>query len=120
MRRVSIPAILVATVAFGTAANAHPRLISADPVALSVRASSPKEIKLNFNERLVPQFSGAQIKDGQGRLMPTGKPASAADARQLIVPLSKPLKAGSYQIDWHATSIDTHRVEGHYTFKVKS
>jgi methionine-rich copper-binding protein CopC len=120
MRHVSMLVVLAATVTFCTAANAHPRLMSSDPTASSVRASSPKEIRLNFNERLVPQFSGVQIKDPQGRLIPTGKPASATDARQLIVPLSRPLNAGSYQIDWHATSVDTHRVQGHYTFKIKS
>jgi methionine-rich copper-binding protein CopC len=35
----------------------------------------------------------------------------------LAVPV-KPLAAGVYTVLWHATSVDTHKTEGHFTFTV--
>jgi len=38
--------------------------------------------------------------------------------RQLIVPISNSLQPGTYDVDWHAVSVDTHKVSGHFSFKV--
>lgn len=40
------------------------------------------------------------------------------DKRQLVVPFIRPLPPGTYDVDWHAVSSDTHRVKGHFFFKV--
>jgi len=37
------------------------------------------------------------------------------DPRQLSVPL-KPMTPGTYTVEWHATSVDTHKTEGHFSF----
>ena len=36
---------------------------------------------------------------------------------RMQVPL-KPLKQGSYRVTWHALSVDAHRTNGTYTFRV--
>ena len=39
------------------------------------------------------------------------------DPATLSVPL-RPLSTGVYKVTWHATSVDTHKTEGSYTFTV--
>jgi len=41
------------------------------------------------------------------------------DQKQLIVPLQDPLPAGTYTVTWNVVSVDTHRVNGTYSFKVE-
>jgi len=41
-----------------------------------------------------------------------------ADKKTLIVTPTAPLTAGAYKVEWHAVSVDTHKSEGAYSFKV--
>ena len=103
-----------------TAAFAHPKLVKSDPAADAVVSVSLKELRLSFNEELVPKFSSADVKDQKGQKVKTGTAAAdPTDKKQLVVPLSKPLAAGSYKVEWHAVGADTHRVQGSYSFTVK-
>lgn len=109
----------------GTAAQAHPKLVSASPAPNSAVASI-NQIELHFNEKLVGQFSSVDLAmtDMPGMKMnsPMKMPASTvvgADGKTLIVRTKSPLSAGTYKLDWHAVSADTHRVNGSYSFKVK-
>ncbi len=111
-------AMLIAGVISGGAARAHPALETTNP-GQGVTVSSPKEIRLTFTEDLIAKFSGLTLKDQSGRLIETASPAVDPNhKRQLIVPISKPLQPGAYDVDWHAVSVDTHRVSGHFSFKV--
>jgi len=120
----NIPMTMLTLVAGGslvaTAANAHPKLVTTNPAANAVIASSPKELRFNFNEELVPKFSGAEVKDHKGQKVESGAAmADPTDKKQLVLPLSKPLAAGTYNVEWHAVAADTHRVKGSYSFTVK-
>jgi copper resistance protein C len=55
--------------------------------------------------------------DAGGAVMSTGKAQAGADRRQLRVPL-KPLAAGTYKVIWRILSVDTHRAQGDFTFRV--
>lgn len=110
-------AILMASTVSGVA-YAHPALQSTDP-GQGATVSSPKEIRLTFSEDLIAKFSGLTIKDEGGRLIETASPSVAPnEKRQLIVAIPKPFAPGTYNVDWHAVSQDTHKVTGHFTFKV--
>jgi methionine-rich copper-binding protein CopC len=110
-------AILFAGVISGVA-HAHPALETTDP-GQGATVSSPKEIRLSFTEDLVAKFSELTVKDQSGHLVETASPSTdPKQKRQLIVPISKPLPPGTYDVDWHAVSVDTHRVSGHFSFKV--
>ena len=110
-------AILVAGF-MGGMAHAHPALETAVP-GQGATVSSPKEIRLTFTEDLVAKFSGLTVKDQTGHLVETAGPSVDPNhKRQLIVPISKPLQPGTYDVDWHAVSVDTHKVDGHFSFKV--
>src|SRR5215471_18404337 len=110
---------LLAGSLMATSANAHPTLKSAYPPAEGAAASAPTEIKLNFSEGVVWQLSNVELKDQGGKSIATGKlTTNPKDQRQLVVPLQVPLQAGTYTVRWNVVSVDTHRVNGTYSFKV--
>lgn len=111
---------LVGCTLFSVAAIAHPKLVNSTPPADAVIDSSPKELRLSFNEELVAKFCGAELKNQQGQTVELGSGAAdPADKKQLVVPLPTPLAAGVYKVDWHAVAADTHRIHGSYSFTVK-
>lgn len=119
-KTISIGTFAVLALALlATSANAHPKLKSASPAADVSSKVSPTEIRLSFSEDVIAKFSGVEIKNGDGKTIPTGVPVTdPKDQKQLVVPLSAPLMAGHYTVTWHAVSEDTHRVKGEYSFGV--
>jgi copper resistance protein C len=100
-------------------ANAHPILKSASPAVEVSSKASPTEIKLSFSEGVIAKFSGVEIKNENGKTIPSGTPMTdPKDQKQLVVPLPAPLSAGRYTVSWHAVSEDTHRVKGEYWFAI--
>ena len=110
-------AIAIASIVTGVA-RAHPALEATDP-GQGATVSSPKEIRLTFTEDLLAKFSGLTVKDQSGQLIETASPSvNPNHKRLLIVPIPRALLPGTYDVDWHAVSVDTHRVSGHFLFKV--
>ena len=119
MRKIAKTAltILVSSVISGWA-YAHPALEGSNP-GQGATVPAPKEIRLTFSENVIPKFSGLTIKDNSGALIETAGPSTdPKDKRQLVVPIVKALPPGAYDVDWHAVSVDTHKVNGHFSFKV--
>ncbi len=117
LRRTAILATVMAAIEGGMA-QAHPALQSTDP-GQDATVPSPKEIRLSFTEDLVAKFSGLTVKDESGRLIETAIPsADPSRKHELIVLIATPLPPGTYNVDWHAVSVDTHRVSGHFSFRV--
>lgn len=109
---------LMATILFSGVAYGHPQLQSAEPAA-GMTTTSPKQIRITFNEIVIPQFSGIELKDQGGRTIATGKSQiDPADKKLLVVPVKEQLVPGDYKVEWHAVSDDTHRIKGNYTFSV--
>jgi methionine-rich copper-binding protein CopC len=100
------------------AAVAHAHLDHASPAVGSTVARTPEEVSLWFTEALEAKFSTVEVHDPQGRPVQAGPATLARDnAAQLRVPL-KPLPPGTYTVIWRVISVDTHRTEGNFTFKV--
>ncbi|RJG57062.1 copper resistance protein CopC [Sphingobium terrigena] len=126
MFRKTAFAVAMATSVFAaTAVQAHPKLSSATPAADTVVAA-PTKVQLTFTEGLVAQFSGIDLTMTEMPGMKMGpmkmngvKATLAPDGKTLVATLAKPLSAGTYKVDYHIVSTDTHRVQGSYTFKVK-
>jgi methionine-rich copper-binding protein CopC len=109
---------LLAASLMATSASAHPTLKSANP-ADGAAVSAPTEITLNFSEGVISKFSKVELQDQGGKSIATGKIATNPnDERQLVVPLQVPLQAGTYTVKWNVVSVDTHRVNGAYSFRV--
>ncbi|MBU6207522.1 MAG: copper homeostasis periplasmic binding protein CopC [Alphaproteobacteria bacterium] len=110
----------------GSAVQAHPRLLTTTPGA-NATVTRPTKIQLNFSEKLIGPMTAAEVSmtgmggTGDHRLMPVTGLTSAmgANGKSLTLVSSKPLMAGTYKVTWHAVSVDTHRVKGSFTFKVK-
>ena len=110
---------MIAAVLFSGAANAHPELQSAEPAAGAAMTTSPTQIRITFNENVIPKFSGVELKDQTGKMIATGNAATdPTNKKQLVVPVEVQLPAGDYKVEWHAVSDDTHRVTGSYSFSV--
>jgi methionine-rich copper-binding protein CopC len=109
---------LIAAILSSGAVLAHPQLKASEPAA-GAATTAPKQIRITFNETVIPQFSGIEIKDKVGRTIMVGKSTvDPADKKQLIVPVNEALPSGEYRVDWYAVSDDTHRVKGTYSFRV--
>ena len=123
MRRALVPAAL-AILGLASAAQAHPKLLSASP-APNATVAKPARLALRFSEKLMPKFSGADLMmTGHGGathapMKVTATAAVAGDGSTLVLTPKAPLAPGRYTVAWHVVSSDTHRVAGNYAFAVK-
>ncbi len=101
----------------GKAALAHAFLDRASPAVGSEVSGSPPALTLSYSEPVEPLFSTVAVTDSSGARVDAGEPSPQDDGRVLVVPL-KPLAPGVYAVEWHVTSVDTHKTEGHFTFTV--
>jgi len=97
-----------------TGALAHAMLERASPPVGGSVSGSPGEVRLWFSEAIEPRFSGAEVTGPAGRV---GGRASVS-GKQLVIGLPR-LAPGSYRVNWHVISVDTHKTEGSFTFEVK-
>lgn len=117
-QRVLGLALLVTLVAGG--ALAHSFLERAEPRPGSTVKVAPTEVRLRFTERLEPAFSTVQVTDEKGRRVDRGETQTEPGSpRQLRVPL-EPIGTGRYTVRWRVLSIDSHIVEGDFSFRVAS
>jgi copper resistance protein C len=108
-----------ALLALPVAVEAHPKLISATARG---SATPARRMELRFSEKLMPQFSGADlvmVRLNQPVLRVPTTVAVSPDGHTLILRPQARLGAGRYSIAWHVVSVDTHRVAGSYSFAVR-
>ena len=113
--------IILTVVAFLFAAPApafaHAHLDHASPAVGSTVAQAPKEVVLWFTNKLEAAFSSIEVRDQKGAVVNSGKSSVGGDGTQMRVPL-KNLPAGTYKVMWRVLSVDTHRTQGDFTFRV--
>jgi methionine-rich copper-binding protein CopC len=119
-KMTTLAAITMTTASLlGGAAYAHPELQAAAPAPGAATNGSPKQIRITFNENVIPKLSGAEVKDQTGKIIATGKAATdPTNKKLLVVPVNEQLSPGDYKVEWHAVSDDTHRVNGSFSFSV--
>lgn len=98
-----------------TTLMAHSKLVSSVPEADSNVSSSPKQIRLNFNENAV--LKGLEIRDSNNKAVPIKfKPQDTAmRTHKVTIPT---LKKGTYTVNWKIISKDRHPLSGKYQFTV--
>lgn len=117
-RLLAAATLVVASVA-APAAYAHARLQASQPAASSALASSPKQIRLQFNERLEPAFSKIELVDAKDALLPLPHAEfDKADPKAMFAPVP-PLRPGQYRVRWSVMAHDGHKVNGEFAFSVK-
>lgn len=119
-------ALAAASLSLAAPAFAHPKLVSSTPAA-STTVNAPGRISLTFSERLMPRLSGLEVSMSGMPGMTNHAPmkisnvttAVAEDGKTLVATFARPLGAGTYKIDWHVVSADTHRIAGSFAFTVR-
>ena len=102
----------------GVPAFAHAHLVKAVPAAGGTLHDPPSEVTLRFNEKLEPAFSSVIVRDAAGKQIDKGDGKVDKSDRTLIRVSLPALEPGVYKVEWRATSADTHKVNGDFTFKV--
>ena len=105
-------ALLAAPPAFAHAFVAH-----ASPSAGAELRIPPTAVRIAFTEAVEPHFSSIEVRDSSGKRVDAANPHTDGAAETLAVDLPK-LPPGTYTVIWHATSVDTHKTEGKFTFSV--
>lgn len=109
-----LPAALCAA----SPAFAHAFLQRASPPVGSELPVSPSAVTITYTEGVEPDFSTIEVDNAQGTRVDKADPHLLdSDQTKLSVSLPK-LPPGEYTVIWHATSVDTHKTEGRFTFSV--
>ncbi|TAL85902.1 MAG: hypothetical protein EPN46_03355 [Candidimonas sp.] len=112
--------LLASSALMAQPAFAHAHLKSETPVAGATVNAAPKAIELKFSEGIEPEFSGIALAGAKHAPVQLGAPmVDSKDNTRLIVAVRGMMPAGSYQVSWHAVSVDGHKTKGKYTFSVK-
>ncbi|RON50280.1 copper homeostasis periplasmic binding protein CopC [Pseudomonas frederiksbergensis] len=116
LKKALTTAALLGSLLAASSVLAHAHLKSQTPAADSTVAA-PADLRLTFTEGVEASFTKVTLtKDGAPVAV---KPLTTEnDKKTLIVTPAAPLTAGAYKVEWHAVSVDTHKSEGAYSFKV--
>jgi len=108
-----IPMLYLAPPAF-----AHAFLQRASPPVGSELSASPSAVTITYTEGVEPGFSTIEVDDAHGTRVDKADP-HLLGGEQTILSVSLPkLPPGQYTVIWHATSVDTHKTEGRFTFRI--
>jgi copper resistance protein C len=123
-RRTVAGLIFAGSVVLATPALAHPKLVSSQPAAQAA-VGATNRVALTFSEQLMPQMSGMEVTMTGMPGMPnhtmkmTGFRTTVEGGKTLVATFARPLMAGTYRVQWHAVSADTHRIQGTIDFTVR-
>ena len=96
-------------------AGAHAFLDHAEPRVGNKVATPPHSVTLWFSQKLEPAFSNITVTNGTGERVDTGK--TRVNGNQMSISL-RPGGSGTYHVNWHVLSVDTHTTDGNFTFQV--
>ena len=113
---VVLISLFVTTMAVG-GAQAHAFLDHASPLVGSTVQTAPREVVLTFTQNLEPAFSTVEVTGANGARVDQGKASVSGNTMRIGL---KTIGAGSYKVNWHALSVDTHTTQGRFSFRVGS
>jgi methionine-rich copper-binding protein CopC len=119
MRIIAATFLLAELLIAPVAVRAHAFLDHSDPAVGSTVPISPPTMHLWFTQELEPAFSWVKVTDKSGASVTDGLSAVDPSNKQEMDIKLKPLEAGTYTVQWHALSVDTHTTQGDFTFEVK-
>ncbi len=116
--KVLLLTLCIVGLVWATHAQAHARLVTADP-APNATVAAPTLIRLQFSTTLAKKFSTFKLTDTDGN--PVGIVMSdGSDTRTLAAKPAATLAPGLYTVSWTAVSTDDgHKTSGAYSFTVQ-
>jgi copper resistance protein C len=116
MRPSSVLGIIPLLLLFATGeAAAHAFLDRAEPRVGNKVAAAPGQVTLWFTQKLEPAFSSITVTNAAGERIDSG--STRVSGNQMSISL-RPGGSGTYHVNWHVLSVDTHRTDGSFTFQV--
>ena len=115
MHRSAIAIIPLLLLLATSEASAHALLDHAEPRVGNTVATAPREGTLWFTQKLEPAFSSITVTNSAGQRVDAGK--TRVSGNQMSVSLRSG-GAGTYRVNWRVLSVDTHRTDGSFTFRV--
>lgn len=119
MRVIATALLLTGMLIAPCAAQAHAFLDHADPAVGSTVPAAPAVVHIWFTQELEPAFSWIKVTDKSGASVSDGTSAVDPSNNQEMDLKLKTLPPGTYTVQWHALSVDTHTTQGDFTFQVK-
>lgn len=108
-----------ASLSWATPVLAHGQLDSSSPAPSSVLEAAPTEIRLDFNEPVIPVARSIEIYNQDGQRIVVGEALVAPEDPSVLVAGDVPaIPDGLYVVAWRAVSNDGHAIEGAYSFQI--
>ena len=120
MNRVIVAALTLCAALFVCApmARAHAFLDHASPAVGSTVPGAPPDVTIWFTQDLEPAFSKLTVTNQAGQQVDLGNPQVPPGQPDELQVRLRPLPPGTYTVNWHVISVDTHPTEGTFTFAV--
>jgi copper transport protein len=99
-------------------ASAHAILESSSPEASALLASSPKEIRLDFDEQVEDTLGDVRVYDSEQREVSKSNTVRSASDASVVTAEIPTLKNGVYVVVWRVVSADGHPVTGAFPFEI--
>jgi hypothetical protein len=121
MKHLVAVVVLLFGLAAGTLGNAglaaaHAARISTDPAENALLAKAPSRVSATFNEAMQPEFAAMTVIGPDGNMWSTGEPE--VNGAVISVGLRPLGPAGTYTVNYRATSADGHVVAGSWPFQL--
>ena len=114
-----IVAATVTSLAWASPVSAHGQLDSSSPAPAAVLETAPSEIRLDFNEPVVPVARSIEIYNQEGQRIVVGEALVSPDDPSVLIAGDVPgIPDGLYVVAWRAVSNDGHAIEGAYSFQI--
>lgn len=97
---------------------AHAHIKQSEPAEDAVLNKAPATISIEYTEALELGLSKLVLKDESGAALEAGKLEHVDGNNKTLSIKPRALKPGVYTVEWGAASVDTHRTEGSFTFKI--
>ncbi len=120
-RRISVAALastVLALTFIPGIASAHAILESSIPEASALLASSPKEIRLDFDEQVEATLGDVRIYDSEQREVANSNTVRSVSDTSVVTAEVPTLKNGVYVVVWRVVSADGHPVTGAFPFEI--
>ena len=99
-------------------ASAHAILETSSPAPSALLASSPKEIRLDFDEQVEATLGDIRIYDSEQREVSKSNTVRSASDASVVTAEIPTLKNGVYVVVWRVVSADGHPVTGAFPFEI--
>ena len=112
--------VVIAVLATATPAFAHAELESTSPESgANLPAGQPPDsVSMTFSEGVQIPENAVQLLNSDGQTVSGVGKAQHGDSDSVVTTALPAVDDGTYVVDWHVVSVDSHPIDGAFTFNV--